>query len=245
MTEQRNENDIQSEPALLPDLVVPPFWMIVGFILLVILTWVPLALIARARTTTSTQPRIHPIQDMDVQPKYGPQDVNRLFADNRAMRPPVPGTVARGELAEDDHFWRGYRSVREDGEWKQEYFDGLPAEIEISEKTARRGQRQFGVYCSPCHGLDGYGEGIVHRRAVERAEPAWIPPTSLHADTVRARPDGHLFNTITNGIRNMAGYGRQIDVRDRWAIVLYIRALQFSQAASVDDVPPDKRAELR
>ena len=109
----------------------------------------------------------------------------------------------------------------------------------------RRGRERFEIYCAPCHGLAGYGDGMVARRADRLMEGTWVPPTSLHDPTVLARPDGHLFHTITAGIRNMPAYGPQIPEADRWAIVSYVRALQRSQHASVNDVPAEQRFRLR
>jgi len=225
----------------------PPFWMVVLALLVVVVTWVPLVFIARARVTTSDKPRVHLFQDMDVQPKYRPQGSSELFADGRAMRPAVPGTVARGEVIGDDHFTRGYTLQWDEAnqKWQLTYLDGLPEKVKASRAMMLRGQQQFNIYCAACHGLDGYGEGPVHLRATELEEPAWVPPTSMHIEAVRDREDGHLYNTITNGIRNMPGYGGQIDIEDRWAIVLYIRALQRSQYASLEDVPAAQRDSLR
>ena len=117
----------------------------------------------------------------------------------------------------------------------------------MTEPLFRRGQRRFNIYCAPCHGLDGSGNGIVAQRARDKTEIAsgWVPPLSLHEQTVRDRPVGHLFNTITNGIRTMPPYGDQISPADRWAIIAYVRALQRSQQARLEDVPPELRSELR
>jgi mono/diheme cytochrome c family protein len=225
----------------------PPFWMIALFIILVVHTWVPLALIARARSTKSAEPRVHLIQDMDAQPRYGPQASSKVFADGRSMRQPVEGTVARGELNEDDRYSRGYSSARNEttGKWDVTYFTGFPPQVAVDEKFILRGQERFDIYCSVCHGKAGYGDGPVAQRAAELQEGKWVPPTSMHADAVRARQEGHLFNTITNGIRTMPAYGPQIPVSDRWAIVAYIRALQLSQNAPLEAVPSEKRGTLR
>jgi mono/diheme cytochrome c family protein len=115
----------------------------------------------------------------------------------------------------------------------------------VDRDLLERGRQRYDVFCSPCHGLAGFGDGMVARRADELQEGTWTPPTSFHSDLIRQRPDGHLYNTITNGIRNMPGYGSQIPVEDRWAVVAYVRALQRSQNATVDDVPPAIRAQLR
>jgi hypothetical protein len=93
--------------------------------------------------------------------------------------------------------------------------------------------------------LAGYGDGMVAKRADELMEATWVPPSSFHTELVRSRPVGHLYNTITNGIRNMPAYGPQIPEHDRWAIVAYVRALQLSQNADVSDVPAELRSSLR
>ncbi len=224
----------------------PPFWLIACLIGLVVLSWVPLVLVANARVTLKSKPRIHLIQDMDNQPRLNTQAASPLFADGRSMRPPVAGTVARGMAAVDDHYDRGFTLARDkQGQWQITYFDRLPARLRVDERFLLRGQERFNIYCAPCHGLDGYGNGPIHQRAIENEHAAWVPPTSLHSDAVRGRPDGHLYNTIRNGIRNMPAYGPQIDPDDRWAIVAYVRALQRSQHATLDDVPPQERGKLR
>ena len=115
----------------------------------------------------------------------------------------------------------------------------------------RRGRERYDIYCAPCHGLGGYGDGMVARRAADMqaagADTAagWVAPTNYHNDDLRKRPAGHLYNTITNGIRSMPAYGKQIPVTDRWAIVAYVKALQRSQNARPDDVPPAEREKLK
>lgn len=212
-----------------------PRWLLFTILTAVVLSWVPLALVMRARVTTSSAPRIHVIPDMDNQPKFKTQSRNPLFADRRAMRPPVAGTVARGSLLEDPSMGTG--RVGED------WIDVAP--IDITSGVLERGRQRYEIFCSPCHGLVGFGDGMVAKRADELQEGTWTPPTSFHSELIRERADGHLFNTITNGIRNMPGYGSQIPVEDRWAIVAYVRALQLSQNASIDDVPVETRAQLR
>jgi mono/diheme cytochrome c family protein len=117
--------------------------------------------------------------------------------------------------------------------------------VAVSEALMRRGQERWEVFCTPCHGSAGYGDGPVARRADRLQEGTWTPPSSLHTDLVRSRPAGYLFNTVTNGVRNMPAYGSQIPVHDRWAIVAYMRALQRSQNATVADVPVELRQQLR
>ena len=117
--------------------------------------------------------------------------------------------------------------------------------ISVTMQLMERGRERFDVFCAPCHGLAGAGDGMVAKRAEELQEGTWTPPASFHSELVRGRTDGHLFNTITNGIRNMPAYAPQIPVEDRWAIVAYVRALQRSQGAPLEDVPADVRAQLR
>ncbi len=213
-----------------------PRWLISIVVILVALSWIPIALALRARTVKTTKPRIHIIQDMDNQPKVKAQSRLMLFADRRGMRPLVPGTVARGSVIGDPALELG---KSENGEW----IEAMP--VTVTMPLLERGRQRFGIYCSPCHGLAGYGDGMVAKRADQLQEGTWTPPTSLHTELVRSRSDGHLFNTIANGIRNMPSYGSQIPVEDRWAIVAYVRALQRSQNATIDDFPADLQAQLR
>jgi mono/diheme cytochrome c family protein len=209
-----------------PRLRKPPFWATSILITLVVASWIPLVLIARARVTPSTAPRVSLVQDMATQPKYKEQQTSELFADGRADRPRVVGTVARGQLQADDFYYRGFSKA---GNAAAKFFDGFPQQVKVTEEFVRHGQQRFNIYCSPCHGLDGHGLGAVHVRAQELQESKWVPPSDLTSDTVRARPNGHIFNTISVGIRNMPGYGSQVPVEDRWAIVAYVRAVQLSQ----------------
>jgi cytochrome c5 len=158
-----------------------------------------------------------------------------MFADARASRPPVAGTVARGELRADP----GLATGRAGEEWVSAF------PMPLTEAFVRRGQERYGIYCAPCHGLSGYGDGPVSVRADRLQEGTWTPPSSLHAEPALSRPVGHLYNTIVNGVRNMPAYGAQVPVEDRWAIVAYVRALQRSQHAGVTDVPAELRGQLR
>lgn len=212
-----------------------PRWILYVTLVLVALSWIPFAFIVRARTAKHGYTRQQLIPDMDKQPKFKSQSMNTLFADTRADRRPVEGTLAHGKLKLDDHFYRGIVN----GGWAKT----LP--IHLTDGTMRRGRERYEIYCAPCHGLSGMGNGIVAKRADALQEGTWIPPSSIHDPNVRARPAGHLFNTITNGIRNMPPYGAQIHEADRWAIVAYVRALQRSQNAAVEDVPVDIRPVLR
>ena len=198
-------------------------------LLLITAAAVPPALIAQTRAVRSSKPRIHLIQDMDNQPRFEAQHANPLFADGRAMRPPVPGTVARGELRADDHFERGIVA----GKWATTF----PSQVDVSMTLMARGQERFNIYCQPCHGAAGYGDGIVNKKAMELLNlgtngTTWVAPKSIHEQQIREQPVGQIFNSITNGVRNMPPYGPQVPVADRWAIVAYVKALQRSQNAS-------------
>ncbi len=213
---------------------MPRIFLIAG-VIAGLLALLPLLFIARARAIRTDQTRIHLILDMDNQPKMKAQSYNPLFADRRAMRPRIPGTVARGELDENDSYKTGMKN--------DEFIQTNPQPI--TDTLLKRGQERYNIFCAPCHGMTGYGDGMISKRADELQEGTWIPPTSYHTETIRDRSDGHLYNTITNGIRNMPAYASQIPVQDRWAIVAYVRALQRSQNAPIDDVPEEKRKSLR
>jgi mono/diheme cytochrome c family protein len=211
-----------------------PRWVSAVLVVLATLALLPFACIYKARQTHSPLPRIHLVQGMDNQPRYKAQQVNAFFADTREERPKVAGTVARGQLDEDDALNRGLR----DGTWVETF------PVPITGKLLQRGSDRFSIYCEPCHGMAGFGDGIVAVRADRLAEGTWVPPTSIHAGNVLARPVGHLFNSITNGIRTMPSYGSQIGVADRWAIVAYVRALQRSRHAPVAVLTAEERAGL-
>ena len=160
---------------------------------------------------------IHPIQNMDQQRRFEAQEENDFFADNRAMRQPVDGTVARGELKNNSVVYDGRN---EDGE----FVDEIP--FELSTSFIRKGQKEYEIYCTPCHGGTGDGEGIIMTGGY-----GYVPAPSYHIDRLRNVTDGYMYDLIKNGIRNMPAYGHQIDPKDRWAIVAYVRALQISQNA--------------
>ncbi len=177
----------------------------------------------------SGKPPIHLNPNMDSQPKYQAQESSKFFADGSAMRQPVAGTVARGNLREDDKYYLGLNSK------------GKPLKkspVATTPALLARGQERYNIYCSPCHGRVGDGKGIVVKRGL-------MPPPTFHEKRLREIEDGYIFTVISNGIRNMPSYKEQIPVSDRWAIVAYFRALQRSQNATIDDIPQQMRNDIR
>ncbi len=335
------------------DKIPKPFFIALGLLLLA--STIPPLVLCRMLVTKSSNPRYHIFPDMDFSPSKDSQQTTTLFADGRAARPDVPGTVALGQYDESLDFYTGIdideltrldapRATRlvhvllqgpttegdepakaddepkteepkpeepkpevpkaeeqptpakEDkpavdkpavgepavGEPKKEEPKAqepkkdepqvvAPAEhaaeppapapgavvdttpwlkenpLALSTAVLEHGRKRFEIYCAVCHGNDGSGNGLVNRRAQKILATAWVQPSSLHQDTLYSPTyaDGKLFNTITNGIRKMPGYGAQIPSKDRWAIVAYVRALQASQNASLDDLPADKRNEIK
>ncbi|MEO6589316.1 MAG: cytochrome c [Pyrinomonadaceae bacterium] len=173
--------------------------------------------------------------DMQDQPRYKAYKQSDFFSDGKAMRDPVEGTVARGQLRENKAFWTGKKENPDSAAQVQTTTDAkgntlvssFPNDLEkipvpVTEELVNRGQQRFNIYCIVCHGAVGNGDGMVVRRGYPQ------PPT-YHDDRLRNAPDGHFFDVITNGWGKMNSYGSQIPAADRWAIVAYIRALQISQ----------------
>jgi len=212
-----------------------PNWLTRTLWILLILSWIPLAWIAGERKRVADQPRISIITHMDQQMSFRAQEACDFFADGRAMRPRVTGTISRDEDPGLDSLFTGK-------------IDGRPMTrfpVRVDMTLLERGRDRYGIFCAPCHGLAGYGDGMIAQRALALKQGRWTPPANLHSELVRGRPVGQLFNTISEGVRNMPAYGSQIPARDRWAIVAYIKALQRSQHAAPEDVPADRRAELK
>ena len=166
-------------------------------------------------------------QDMHDQPKYKAFRRSDFFGDERSARPLVEDTVARGQLRADPVYYTGKQGTMP--------VDVLP--VPVTPALLRRGQERFGIYCTPCHGATGRGDGMVVQRGYRR-------PPSLHIDRLRNEKAGYFFDVITTGFGAMPDYAAQIPVADRWAIVAYVRALQLSENARLEDVPADQRAEL-
>lgn len=208
--------------------------------LLIAISLLPAAYLAKARVSNSRQTRLQIVYSMDTQPKAKTQTASRLFVDGRSMRPPVEGTVARGELGADSLLYHG----RVEGSWANEVPRVAGGSAGIDLAFLERGRERFGIYCSPCHGTAGRGDGLVSQRAVALAEGTWTPPSDLTGEVVAARADGEIFDFITHGVRKMPSYGKHLSPRDRWAVVLYLRALQRSVRGTLEDVPEDERAAL-
>jgi mono/diheme cytochrome c family protein len=198
------------------------------------------SVLAGCRGEPSRLPPIHLNQNMDLQDKYKAQRESKFFEDQRAARPPVEGAVGRDFVAtnaklsidglqsyddrylqEDPAYWRGQNA---DGST----VETIPASIKLDEAFVRRGQERFNIYCAPCHGQAGYGDGIVKTVADAKGIGTLVVP-NFHDVTKRSLTPGHIFGVASNGFQTMKGYKHQISVEDRWAIVAYVRALQHSQ----------------
>jgi mono/diheme cytochrome c family protein len=216
-----------------------PAWMKNFAIVLPILLLVPLANIVTARHSTSPKTRLQLIPDMDQQTKFRNQTQNVFFADQRNERPRVEGTIPRGLLREDQHFYGGKTGPGEN-DWATQF----PAALRVDEALIARGRERFNITCAACHGQTGVGDGLVSQRATGKY-PSWIPPLSLHTENLLPQPVGQTFNTIRNGIRTMPAYSQQITIEDTWAIVAYVKALQKSHAFPVAELSPEERQKVQ
>jgi hypothetical protein len=167
-------------------------------------------------------------QDMHDQPKYPPLRPSQFFGDERSERQLIEGTIPRGHLDDDQALYTGKGP---DGK----FLDTFP--FPVTKDVVLRGQERFNVYCSPCHDRLGDGNGKIVRRGYRH-------PPSYHIDRLRTVPNGYMFDVMTNGFGAMPDYAAQVSPRDRWAIVAYIRALQLSHNANVNDVAPADRPKL-
>jgi Cytochrome C oxidase, cbb3-type, subunit III len=161
-------------------------------------------------------------QDMAQQPKNRPLSPSDFFTDGRSERPLLENTVARGSLADDALF------VPKES-------NGFP--LPVSQELLERGEGRYKIFCTPCHGLQGDGNGMIAMRGMKH-------PPSYHQDRLRQVPTGYIYDVITNGFGAMYGYSAQIPPRDRWAIVAYVRALQLSRNAKVAELPAELREKV-
>jgi hypothetical protein len=165
--------------------------------------------------------------EMHDQPRFETFERSPFFPDGMSARPQIAGTVAQGQLYEDALLYRG----RVNGQHATEFPSPVTREMIV------RGQDRFNIYCAPCHSKLGDGEGMIVQRGFRK-------PPSFHIDRLRAAPVGHYFDVITNGFGAMTDYASRVAPADRWAIIAYIRALQLSQNARLEDVPPGQRGNI-
>lgn len=166
-------------------------------------------------------------RDMHDQPRYETLEASDFFADGQSARLPVPGTVARGQLNEDEALLTG----KVEGRFVTEF------PLAVDRALLERGRERFGIYCSVCHAATGDGDGMIVRRGFRRPPP-------YHIQRLRDAPPGHFFDVITNGFGAMPRFADRIEPRDRWAIVAYVQVLQLSRNASLEDVPAQERPSL-
>lgn len=165
---------------------------------------------------------IHPNMNMDQMARFEAQEENTFFEDGRAMREPVQGTVAIGLLKEDTEYYAGVDAL---GNFVAEN------PVDLSRSFLYRGKERYEIFCTPCHGMAGEGNGIIMV-----GNYGFVPAPSFHDPRIRQMPDGEIYSAIYNGVRTMPSYRTQIRVEDRWAIVAYIRALQESRNVSEDEI---------
>ena len=279
-----------------PDVIPKPLILTIAG--LILLTLVPGAIVLNMRNAKSGSPRFHVFFDMDFQPKKKPQTTTTIFADGRVQRPPVPGTIARGEIGLSDEFLYGYTPKEEvaligssstrlvgyqegDGEPESDENENSASEttedaateqspaadatsqeasppaadgmvnladldfvtefpLPVNDELYELGRREFTQNCTACHGHGGYGDGLVSQRAIDIGASYWLQPTSIHADAVQAQPIGQIYYTITNGKGKMGSYKASLTPKERWAVVLYVKALQRAHNAKESDVSASK-----
>jgi mono/diheme cytochrome c family protein len=166
--------------------------------------------------------------DMHNQPRYKPLAASAFFADHRSERPEVDGTVARGHLRID--------TARYTGKFNGQDIDQFP--IPITRADIEIGRNRFNIYCTPCHGRLGDGNGMVVLRGFRQA-------ASYYSEKLMNAPVGHFFDVMTNGFGAMPSYASRVQPDDRWRIVAYIKVLQASESAKLNDVPTDQRQNLK
>jgi len=198
---------------------------------IILLLTVTISIIGCGREKTSDNTPIHLNPNMDHQEKYKAQASSDFFEDGATMRPLIEGTIARGELRENTEYYYGKNS-------RGDFIDKAP--VEFSMERLKRGQERFDIFCSPCHSKIGDGKGIMAKEDYQ-----YVIPPNFHSDSVRQFTDGYIYDVISNGVRNMPSYKHQISVDDRWSIVLYLRALQQSHNAPLDDIPAAIKEELK
>ncbi|HEX6201323.1 MAG TPA: cytochrome c [Thermoanaerobaculia bacterium] len=194
----------------------------------VLLVVLALSALACTRGSTSSRPPIHLNPNMDDQPRYEAQAASDFFADGMAARAPVPGTVARGELADDPGLQTGATA------------DGTPlafVPIPVDERFLARGTDRYAIYCGPCHADDGSGQSMLRQRS-------GVATADLTQERLRQATDGYLFDVITNGFGLMGPYAYQLAPRDRWAVVAHVRRLQAQAGPATVEVEAPAEATV-
>ena len=181
--------------------------------------------LAGCRGMTSHQPPIHLNPNMDQQKRFDPEEPNAFFPDGRADRTPPEGTMPTTSAPGDPVF--------ETGKSGEAWSETLPAQLALDRAFLERGRGRFEIYCAPCHGAAGEGNGTVAARA-----GSWKPP-SFHDDRLRAMAVGQIYDIATHGVRTMPAYATQVPAADRWAIAAYVRVLQRSHVGTREQVPAD------
>ncbi|MDP7061422.1 MAG: DUF3341 domain-containing protein [Planctomycetota bacterium] len=203
------------EPTNLPGNIKAKLWITAGVML------IPVGMVYQTWDSTTTEPRVHLVKDMDKQDRFRSQGETSMFADGRMSRPQIEGTVAEGQFFEDMSFVTG-----KDG---GNYVTAMPASITVDEKFLAEGKKNFDIFCGLCHGANGAGNSKIHERAMMLAaqgEAIWVQPTDLTGVRIMDMADGQIFETISNGLNTMPAYAAQISTEERWAIIAYMRALQ-------------------
>ncbi len=207
------------------------------FTLLALIALLPVLLLG-CRGATKKKAPIHPNWNMDQVTRFDPQEPSDFFADNRSTRPQVAGTITsadpRGDVAlcvlpeANPHLCQGRT---DSGDWATT----MPAELPLDMALLDRGQERYDIFCAPCHDRAGTSDGMVARRGMK--------PITIHQELVREREIGKLYDIVASGGAIMPDYAAQIPVEDRWAIAAYVRALQISQYATLEQVPEDLAGE--
>lgn len=220
-----------NEPSGMPSAIKGNLWVVACLML------IPPAMVYASYGSTTTQPRVHLIPDMDKQDRFRAQGETEIFEDGRMTRDQVASTISQDQ--------RFIHASLETGKENGEFITSFPSQIEVTEAFIDRGQERFEIYCGICHGEDGKGEGQIHQRAVKLAnlgQATWVPPTNVTTGAIGSQAEGYLFETISEGRRTMPGYAAQIPAEDRWAIIAYLRVLQEGEAMNA--LSPEEMAAL-
>lgn len=200
------------------------------FLLIFALTIVVVVAIAGKRDSLSRRPPIEIFPDMDRQPKLRPQEPNNFFANGASSQPIVAGTVARGSAWQDTPVNTGRITGTTN------FVEAIP--LPVTEQLLKRGAERYAISCLPCHGPQGDGNSVTKKLGMAVV-------ATLHDKRIVGMADGEIFNTITHGKNLMGGYGQNVAINDRWAIIAYVRALELSKLGGTNDVPANARAALK